>query len=213
MSVWGAVASGIATLVGNRQKGQINSLLAKDQRSWEEQMSATAYRRAMKDMKLAGLNPILAYQKGPASTPSGAAASIGGGDLGSSIAAGLSSGSQSAKVSQEVRNLKSVGQNIDTDTRLKAEQALRESASARELMEREKLNRMLQLQAKEQANRTREEARGVKAENVGRELDAEIMKGSFGQIMRYLNTISKSASPFVPHGSYRLQGNSAKSRR
>lgn len=58
-------------------------------RAYQTQMSNTAYQRAMEDMKSAGLNPILAYQKGGATTPPGGAASgsMPGGSQGSGGAA------------------------------------------------------------------------------------------------------------------------------
>lgn len=49
-----------------------NSAEAQKTRDWQQEMSNTAYQRAMKDMQTAGLNPILAYQQGGASTPGGA---------------------------------------------------------------------------------------------------------------------------------------------
>lgn len=54
-----------------------NSNEAKAQREWEEYMSNTSYQRAVKDLESAGLNPILAYNNGGASTPSGSSASSG----------------------------------------------------------------------------------------------------------------------------------------
>lgn len=48
---------------------------AQKQMQFQERMAGTAYQRAIKDLKRAGLNPMLAYSQGGASAPAGASGS------------------------------------------------------------------------------------------------------------------------------------------
>ena len=74
----------ISSVVGAGISSAFGQKSANKQMDFQEKMSNTSYQRAMADMKAAGLNPMLAYSQGGASTPTGASHSAPNVDIGSS---------------------------------------------------------------------------------------------------------------------------------
>ncbi len=145
--------------------------LSREQMEFQREMSNTAYQRAMKDMRKAGLNPILAYKQGGASTPGGAMAK-----LLDPVTQGLMVGSQVANTGA---NLMQTGSNIG-----KQEAEIQKMGAEMEKIDSEiqnhvvgrKLTRAQTLQMTKviwqtlaQTKKIMEETKGISFENARRE--------------------------------------------
>lgn len=99
-----AVAGAIAGVIGSAITAGVNSGQASITRKWAEHMRATAYQATMKDMRKAGLNPILVSRSNPTTAPSGAMAVAP--DFGQAMSAGLGSGTSAKGVALKDEKVK-----------------------------------------------------------------------------------------------------------
>jgi hypothetical protein len=96
----------VGSLAGSLFSAKQSQASADKQMAFQASQTGTGYQRAMADMKAAGLNPMLAAKLGPASSGSGAMASIP--DYGQVIQRGASAAQSIAsisKIDQEIKNL------------------------------------------------------------------------------------------------------------
>lgn len=111
-SLAGGLMSNLFTDKRQKKAQEFNAEQAQKQMDFQERMSSSAYQRSMKDMKAAGLNPILAYQKGPASSPTGAMASTDYKPFTDVVTPAVSTAVQSYRARHEVENMVETNKNL-----------------------------------------------------------------------------------------------------
>lgn len=144
LSMLGGYINNQAAADRQREAAQFNAVEAQKNRDFQENMSSTAYQRGMADMKAAGLNPILAYQKGGASSPSGASASTSQAPTSDFITPAVSTATQRMRATADVanvvadtRNKEATTAQINAQTKLLGQQAITSAADA-EVKEQER---------------------------------------------------------------------------
>lgn len=184
----GVIGSALIGREGAKEQNAANAHQAALQMEWQERMSNTAHQREIRDLRAAGLNPILSGTGGAgSSTPPGAMARMENVD-----AATASSAMQAATVAESLKNLKETNKQIRADTTLKTQDAYRSSATT----EREKQEAFLVEQ------RTKTEKENTKAAEhtasilsnsaKAAELEGDIDETKYGAIMRYIDRAVKA---------------------
>lgn len=159
-----AAISGALDYLGTREANEANKKLAREQMDFQERMSNTAYQRAVADLEKAGLNPILAYTQGGASTPQGASA-----QMQSKTAKAVSSALDARRMYAEVENMEEQNKNLKQQNKqIEAATRLNEA----------------------QADYAQVNARSSALELAGKEVEHEIDLSKFGKMLRYYNRLS-----------------------
>lgn len=108
----GAAVGGLASLGTSAYTASVNAEQSEAQRAWMEQMAQLRYQYQVKDLKAAGLNPMLAYMQSPAGAGTGSAASIGQPNVAGAMGVGATAALAAKRQKAEIKN-------INEDTRLK----------------------------------------------------------------------------------------------
>lgn len=194
----GSIGASLFNMDSTEKTNEANAKQAQMNREFQERMSNTAYQRGMSDMRAAGLNPILAYQKGGASSPSGAQAALTAPRIeGNPVGEAVNTGLAVRRANQELINMQETASNINADTSLKTSQVAKTNAE-----------RLIT-----QANLS-----SAQREQIRADADREILSTKALRAIRKTGTtaeeISRTTDPLINSASTLLRGyNATRSRR
>ena len=120
----GALGGSAAGYLGQQQTNAANAEMAQKQMDFQAQQSATSWQRGVTDMKAAGLNPMLAYSQGGASSMQGSSAVMGN-SLGAAANSARDAASTISAIQQQQKTIEMTDAqiaNTDADTLAKLKQ-------------------------------------------------------------------------------------------
>lgn len=150
-----AVGSAALNYLGQKNTNVSNAQQAQQQMDFQERMSSTGYQRAVGDMSAAGLNPMLAYSQGPASSPGGSQATMG-----NELGAGVSSAFSGAQSIAALDQIASTTQQSNAQASLLKAQAINATLEADKIASQTRLSNAQEGQVKADIDRIRSDIVG-----------------------------------------------------
>lgn len=196
MGIFSSIISAGASLFGGERANSARSKEASKNRAFQERMSNTSYQRSMEDMRKAGLNPMLAYQKGGATTPSGAVAQVQ-----DSISPAVSSAMAARRLNQELDNMEADEANKLADVKLKGEQAQAAKMAARQAFTQSRVNENILAIKAHEIRTAREIAKAAQYDNEKRGAEAKVYETDAGKVLRTLGLIRDNLGGMIPFTS------------
>jgi len=183
-----AVSSAFGQHMANRQNVKLSregmafeaDQVAK-QMQFQERMSGSAYQRATADMRLAGINPMLAYAQGGASTPGGGAASGAAATVQDVVGPAVASAQGARRLKEELQLMQAERHRTYQSANLDYERQLTEQDQRAHLAQQNDL--------------LRAQADLARADLPARRVVGEVGGGMFGRATEYLRRGTGALAP------------------
>lgn len=178
-SIFGAAIGGLTSLIGAKKQNQQAQEASREQMDFQERMRSTQYQTSMADMRLAGLNPMLAYQQGGAGNLGGSTYSpVNIGAAGTTGASGGAATARQISMFKLDASLKRGERNLQHELTNKAsdESGLAYQKRLNAMKEGDMLNSAVALQ----------------------KIDEAFWKSEIGKRIRQAELVSRGVTPYIP---------------